>query len=195
MRRVFPIRKVSGKIFVLPLFALFLGSCPILDLLQGETIDEGPIISEPPVPVGDGVISGFVWNDECEVPAEFTGEIPEGCVENNFDVPNFEFLVGNGILDAGETGLAGVLVTLGLGPCPSTGFSQTYTDFVGGYRFDNLHPSTYCVSVDPLSPENESSMIPGNFTAPDLGVGEETVTIESGISVNVDFGWDFQEVG
>jgi hypothetical protein len=194
MQPSFP--KISGKIFALPLFALLLGSCPILDLIMGESIDEGPIFEDPPpVITSDGIISGFVWNDECEVPAEFTGEIPEGCVENNFDVPNFGFLVGNGVLDAGETGLAGVLVTLGLGPCPSTGYSETHTDFVGGYRFDNLSPSTYCVSVDPLSPENESDMIPGNFTVPDLGVGEETVTIESGIFVNVDFGWDFQEVG
>lgn len=177
------------RIYV-PIFGIvfLLGGCPLTDILSGE--DSGPIVD-----TNAATISGFVWNDECVVPYEFTGEIPDGCIENSFDTPNFGLLIANGVLDIGESGMAGVVVDLGQGTCPSIGYSRAYTDFGGVYGFYNIPAGTYCVSINPLDPENSILLIPGNFSVPGLGIGEETVTVEPGVEVNINFGWDFQQGG
>lgn len=58
-------------------------------------------------------------------------------------------LNGNGIQDAGEPGLGGVVVTLHAGTCPAAGdplASQT-TDDLGGYLFTGLPTSNYCIKL------------------------------------------------
>ncbi len=177
------------RIYV-PIFGMvfLLGSCPLTDIVSRET-------SGPAVEPNAATISGFVWNDECEVPFELTDEVPAGCIENSVDTLNFGPLVANGVLDVGEYGMAGIAVDLGEGACPSTGHSRAITDFGGTFGFYNIPAGTYCVSINPVDPANAILLIPGGFSVPGLDIGEETVTVEPGTAVNVNFGWDFQEVG
>ena len=181
------------KRMYVPIFGMvfLLGSCPLTDIVARETTEP----AEPAIDTNAATISGFVWNDECKVPFELTGEVPAGCIENSLDVPNFGLLVANGVLDVGEFGMAGIAVDLGEGACPSTGHSRAITDFGGTFGFYNIPAGTYCVSVNPLDPINEVLLIPGSFSVPGLDIGEETVTVEPGTAVTVNFGWDFQEVG
>ena len=54
----------------------------------------------------------------------------------------------NGVKDKGEEWYGGVTVKLGSGACASSGAGSAVTDGSGGFRFDNLTPGTYCVTVD-----------------------------------------------
>lgn len=179
------------RLRLMPIFGVFLllQSCPLIDLISGGTPDVEPF------PMDSAFITGLVWNDECKVPFELPAQPPPGCVENSFNTPNFGSLVANGTLDPGEFGMVGIAVDLGQGACPAVGYSRTYTDYSGAFGFYNLPAGTYCVSVNPLDPENEIWMIPGGFSVPGFDIGYETITIEPGTAANVSFGWDFQEVG
>jgi hypothetical protein len=138
-------------------------------------------------------ISGMVWNDECEVPFESGSPLPAGCVDTGD--PNLG-IGANGVLDAGEMGIEGLYVALGEGACPSPGLVEAVTGVDGSYSFVGLAPGTYCISVDALSEDNSLMLIPGGWTAPAREVGEQTVTVAAGESkTNVNFGWDYQEVG
>lgn len=144
------------------------------------------------VPVEEGArgaIGGRVWHDLCAVPYESVAEPPEGCVRDADGG-----LVANGLLEVGEPGLEGVQVTLGEGPCPATGLAVALTDADGWYRFSELEPGAYCVSVDALDSVNESILIPGGWTHPGgEGLASATVTLTEGIEeLGVNFGWDYQ---
>jgi inhibitor of cysteine peptidase len=141
----------------------------------------------PTEPPAQGSIGGQVWHDLCQVPYETVDVPPEGCVE----LPSGG-LVANGLLEAGEPGLEGVLVALGAGACPSTGLATANTDAGGMYAFAALDAGTYCVSIDFLDPTNESILIPGSWTYPNPD-GATTVTIGAGEdTLDVSFGWDYQ---
>jgi hypothetical protein len=141
----------------------------------------------PTEPHAQGSISGKMWHDLCKVPYETVDVPPEGCVK----LPDGG-LVANGLLEAGEPGLEGVVVALGAGACPSTGLATTNTDVDGMYTFAGLDAGTYCVSVDALDMTNETILIPGGWTYPNQD-GVATVTIGAGEDkLDVNFGWDYQ---
>ena len=134
-----------------------------------------------------GSIGGKVWHDLCKTPYETVDTPPEGCVK----LPGGG-LVANGLLEAGEPGLEGVVVDLGLGACPSTGLATTASDVDGMYTFTGLDAGTYCVSVNALGATNETILIPGGWTYPNAE-GYAAVTIGAGEDrLDVNFGWDYQ---
>lgn len=150
------------------------------------TVDNVPQ-EEPTVAPAPGSIGGKVWHDLCKVPYETVDTPPEGCVK----LPDGG-LVANGLLEAGEPGLAGVVVELGVGACPSTGLATTTTDANGMYAFAGLSAGTYCISINALSATNETILIPGGWTYPNAE-GSATVTVGAGEDrLDVNFGWDYQ---
>ncbi|TET53207.1 MAG: hypothetical protein E3J64_03955 [Anaerolineales bacterium] len=138
----------------------------------------------------EGSIGGTVWHDLCASPwGPAPPTPPEGCVE----LPGGGYQA-NGVFEAGEPGIAGVVVNLGAGACPSTGAATTTTAANGTYSFTGLAAGTYCVSVDALDPTNETILIPGGWTSP---AGDGTVSVAVTVAagedrVGVDFGWDYQ---
>jgi len=103
----------------------------------------------------------------------------------------------DGVLDPGEPGFAGVELVLENGPClaPVSAVSElTASD--GSFQFEITPPTagTYCLSIDPLIPPNDTILIPGGFTVPIGGKIEITLTEGEDIS-DILFGWDFQFAG
>jgi len=142
------------------------------------------------LPPQEGSIGGVVWHDECATPwGDPPATPPEGCVV----LPDGGYLA-NGVLEAGEPGLAGVVVALGAGACPSTGLATTTAAADGSYLFSGLSAGTYCVSVDALDSTNETILIPGGWTNPPAeGLASVTVSLAPGEdNLGVSFGWDFQ---
>jgi hypothetical protein len=138
-----------------------------------------------------GSISGTVWHDLCAIAGGEGGEpaIPSsGCVEAEDGGYR-----GNGIFEQGEPGIQGVVVELGEGQCPSTGYATATTDRNGGYRFTNLPPGVYCITVDPAHFDNVPVLIPGMFTFPDVDSGSHELTLDEGDRIlQINFGWDYQ---
>jgi inhibitor of cysteine peptidase len=148
-------------------------------------VDNVPQV-EPTVEPALGSIGGKVWHDLCKVPYETVDVPPEGCVK----LPDGG-LVANGLLEAGEPGIEGVVVMLGSGACPSTGLATATAGADGMYTFSGLDAGTYCVSSDPLDATNEKILIPGGWTNP--AGGSVTVTLGAGEErLDVNFGWDYQ---
>jgi hypothetical protein len=103
----------------------------------------------------------------------------------------------NGILESGEPGFAGVELVLETGPClaPVSAISElTASD--GSYQFEITPPTagSYCLSIDPLTPPNDTILIPGGFTIPPGGQIELTLSEGEDLS-DILFGWDFQFAG
>jgi hypothetical protein len=138
-------------------------------------------------------ISGRLWHDLCASPGEdqeIPDELPEGCIAAG---GKFQ---ADGKYALNEPGIKGVIVSLGKGSCPSTGFADSSTNPEGVFTFINIEPGQYCVSVDPALPQNAQILNPGAWTS-DLGAGSslitQTVTLTSGNDVTeIAFGWDYQ---
>ena len=135
----------------------------------------------------NGTINGRVWHDLCAI----TGgeeDAPEGCAalaDGGF--------AANGQLEVGEPGIEGVRVSLGEGDCPAEGIGTAVTDVGGNYTFAELSSGIYCVSIDPLGEQNQEILVPGQWTYPNVDLGESTVQVTAGSEQNdVNFGWDFQ---
>ena len=149
-----------------------------------EQVEEEPTAT-PEVAVAS--ISGQVWHDRCIVPIDEDTEIDPGCVRTDDGGVR-----ANGIKET-EPGIEGVQVGLGEGTCPSEDVVLAVTDADGRFRFDNLALGTYCLSVDPETEENGDILLPGEWTAPNTGVAESTVTLsEAGAEQTIDFGWDYE---
>ena len=153
--------------------------------------DDLPEVAAPSTPTpSPGAIAGRVWHDLCGVSGGEGGEPATptpGCIE--LEDGGY---AANGVLEAGEPGLVGVLVNLGEGPCPSGGLASTVTAAEGAYSFDDLEAGTYCVSVNPFGAINSTILIPGGWTRPPE-VGQITIELLSGEQLNeVNFGWDYQ---
>jgi hypothetical protein len=143
-----------------------------------------PILAGPPL---FGGISGLVWHDLCS-PGEHGATPTPGCVPLGGGGYG-----ANGIYEAGEPGIAGVLIHLGAGACPSTGLATTTTGGSGAYSFSSLAPGTYCVSSSVL--ENGSILIPGGWTYPSSGSEwvRHTVVVTPGDTITgMNFGFDYQ---
>jgi hypothetical protein len=155
----------------------------------------GPYLSIPEVsmpPDASGDISGYVWHDECMTPSWDGMTAPEGCVAVPFG--GFE---ADGLYGAGEPGIEGVTVRLGLGLCPVEAGLEAITDASGYYSFDQLWPGTYCISIDALQDGNEQILIPGNWTFPERWYGPDPIELqvtfdETMILSDVNFGWDYR---
>ncbi len=152
------------------------GSCPAADQRgeprpHGSACDLGSYeLSGGGSPAGDSsFLSGLVFDDD------------------NAD----------GVLDPGESGFAGVELVLESGPClaPVSSVSElTASD--GSFEFEIIPPTAgiYCLSIDPLTPPNDTILIPGGFTVPPGGEMEITLTEGEDLS-DLLFGWDFQFAG
>lgn len=165
------------------------------------TLDVDNVAQEEPTPDGEptgsdaGLISGQVWHDLCAIAGGEGGEpaVPsDGCVSLEDDTYQ-----ANGIQEAGEPGIEGVLVNLGEGACPATGTTTATTDADGNYSFGDLAPGTYCVTVDSVADQNSSILVPGDWTAPEpadnSGAVSTTVNVTAGsANEDVNFGWDYQ---
>ena len=149
-----------------------MGDCPATDQ-RGETRPQGAAcdlgayeyVGEEPV-LMTSQISGVVYND----------------------------INADGVIDPGEAPFAGVELALSTGTCAAPGTSQTTLSAADGtYQFELSPPTagTYCLSIDPLTPPNDTILIPGNFTDPPMGKIEFTLTDGEDLT-DQDFGWDFQ---
>jgi hypothetical protein len=79
-----------------------------------------PTKTNTPQPPKNGWINGRVWKDQNS----------------------------SGTKDGTEDWYSGVPVQLGKGKCGSTGYMTTVTDSSGSFRFSNLPPGEYCVTID-----------------------------------------------
>ncbi len=177
---------------LIPAVGLLLGACNLPAPLPPTTIT--PPSFPPPASPGAGiaVLGGRVWNDLCAAGAE--GTVPPGCIV----IDTFGNVQGDGVMDAGETGIAGVQVSLGAGSCPSSDLATTYTTGDGAYQFAGLAAGTYCISVPPPQALPGAPLPGGVWTYPavsdPLGVAFTTVTLTDGeLRVNLNFGWDYHE--
>ena len=153
--------------------------------------DNVPETAEPTPDADAAAISGRIWHDQCAV-ADGEGdaqpEPSEGCIA----VADGGFQA-NGLVEEGEPGIEGVVVSLGEGECPADGLDTTTTDADGEYIFTDLDDGTYCVSVDPLDETNTEILVPGSWTFPESDVNNAGATISEGESqAGVNFGWDYQ---
>ena len=140
-----------------------------------------------------GVIGGVVWDDYCinNNPGRGCAEYPDGS----------GFYVADGSLSGGEARLEGITMSLAGGACSpgdfplaSTVIQTAVTDEFGNYTFTDLPAASFCVFMDALSSANVNFLIPGNWTWPAIGVGQQTVVLVEGEqALDIDFGWDYQE--
>jgi hypothetical protein len=145
---------------------------------------------------GSASISGWLFNDRCDSGQD--GEAspsttPAGCVEETSPLGKYH---ADGVLANDEALIEGVVVSLGEGPCPSTGLAEATTIVTDlSYMFSSLKAGTYCVSIDPQREPNFSILRPGIWTYPAVAEGElgMTITVSPGEYVGmVNFGWDYQ---
>lgn len=150
------------------------GSCPAADQ-RGEPRPHGPA---------------------CDLGAFELAGAPSGG-SSNLEGLVFDDQNADGVRDPGEPGLAGVEVALGDGSCPASAVTMsTLTAADGSYKIEVPAPSggTYCLSIDPLTPPNDTVLIPGEFTDPPGG--QRSVTLADGEDrSDLHFAWDFQFAG
>jgi inhibitor of cysteine peptidase len=129
--------------------------------------------------------TGVVWNDVCAGSTTLPGGA--GCIQGDDNVSS-----ANGIIDQGETGIGGVIVSLTPGECASVeGTYTAVTSSDGSYGFYGLTAGPYCIFIDPLLETNFSILLPGGFTAPRMGMGGLIVYLNENENSVVNFGWDY----
>jgi hypothetical protein len=144
-----------------------------------------------------GVISGRIWDDECDNPPDRTHKpedspVPDGC-------RNVEgYIIGNGEMERGEQALPDLTVVIADGECPSAETPRILKTDENGFYHIFLLTGTYCIHIDPNSPENRGLLQPGVWSYPVLS-NQVNVTIEiespGQILDAYDFGWDFDGSG
>ncbi len=146
----------------------FTGSCPA----EGAT----------------GSISGYVWNDLCDVPyGTVPNPLPSNCVYNTGHTGVWADAYWD---TAVEPPIANAIVGIGAGECPSNVDQTTNTDANGYYIFEGLEQGVYCLSINAEASQLE---LPGMWTWPMSGHEGWTyhlVTLGLGQNaVDWDFGW------
>jgi len=151
-------------------------------------------VEPQPTPVPNSAAIGcVVWDDYC-----INANPGRGCWEYPTDSGLF---LADGSLSSGEARLEGITISLSGGVCSPGDFPQAntiiqtaVTDEFGDYIFNDLPAGSYCVFMDALGSDNVNFLIPGNWTWPAIGVGQQTVVlIEGEQALDIDFGWDYQE--
>lgn len=147
----------------------------------------------PPPAAQQVTIAGMVWHDACALPdGPLPNPVPNGCI-----IDGLGSAVANGYLEPGEQGIAGVSVQLISGDC-KTGpiISMTTTDAQGRYSFNVATPGSYCILIDPLAAPNDTILIPGRWSFPQVTDGwavyEFTFDAVPPTMGPADFGWDYQ---
>ena len=177
-------------------FGLALGACqlirdlgPIDEILPGAVPTTVAAATLPPV----AAIQGWVWHDLCVAwggvidPAAIA---PSGCTS---EAPGG--YRADGVFEAGEAGIAGVVLQLGEGLCPGSPLAETTTGPDGSYRFSGLSAGQFCVRLEPGSSSNASNLLPGGWTYPLAvdGLTSISVVLSSEETVQeLNFGWDFE---
>lgn len=129
-------------------------------------------------------LQGIIWQDACPN-LDLDQDAPPGCIPEN----NLGRYVANGVLDAGEAGIAGAKVSLGIGACPSSGLAEVRTDENGRFTFSGLLPSRYCVSAEIGGSHLQGAVEPGIWTNPASGMQEIALGLGEQRG-EVNFGWD-----
>lgn len=162
-----------------------------VDNVAGAIPTESPDPTPTTEPESElALLGGRVWHDLCAVALGEDDSITpsEGCVAQVSD-DGFE---ANGLLEEDEPGIANVVVELGEGACPSTGFETAETDEDGDFVFVDLPAGTYCVSIDTDDPRNSTFQEEGVWTFPAGSDGAVSITLADGeINTDVNFGWDY----
>jgi hypothetical protein len=148
--------------------------------------------NNPPTGAQQVTVTGVVWHDACALPTgPMPNPLPAGCISDGFGSA-----VANGFQEPGEEGIAGVSVSLLDESCKSSVINSTFTDSQGHFSFTVAAPGSYCVLIDPLSPPNDSILIPGRWSFPQVADG--VAVYEFALDVNLptmgslEFGWDYQ---
>ena len=140
-------------------------------------------------PAGDaanGVISGFIWHDMCAADQASGDSLPDGC-----EIAPNGGVMADGIYQPDEPPIGSAEVTLGEGPCPSSGLAIIRAEADGKYAFKGLKAGEYCVSIDATSDYNQYIFLPGQWTYPPDG--QHTITLTPGeVKTDVNFGWDYE---
>ncbi len=140
-----------------------------------------------------GSVVGMVWHDLCEYnPGDPEPDpMPVGCSYDEWGI-----IHADGERLAHEPGIPGVVVDLGLGDCPSSGYATSVTDYNGAYHFNNLPAGKYCLRIDPAhGSSNEAILMPGSWTKEPSGhegMTFKAITVEAAKTLpGQDFGWDY----
>jgi hypothetical protein len=144
----------------------------------------------------NGVISGWIQHDLCQSGRDGVSQpatTPPGCVKDDSPLGPYH---ADAELSLTEPVIEGVVVSLGQGECPSTGFAETTTISSNrSFTFSGLPAGTYCVSINPQLEPNFSILQPGLWTYPYISEDaiQSTVTLAPGeTNDKVNFGWDYQ---
>lgn len=138
-----------------------------------------------------GSISGMVWEDQCAYDGigSVPDPLPAGCTSWEDGT-----VLGNGVLDSGESPIPGLTVDLGLGDCPSAGLLTTVTDAEGRYRFEHLPPGRYCVRINAEDEGNAAILLPGRWSlvpGGHMGMTFQPVAMEgTADAAERNFAWD-----
>jgi hypothetical protein len=168
---------------------LFLSSiaCTTSDLLGSQVAE--------PIPSGDAGIAGRIWHDRCANPPQdspLLDDYPPGCV---FD-PITDGLVANSLLDPDEPGIENIELSLAQGICPGEPITTTRSAPDGMFLFAGLAAGSYCVTIDPVIPNNSGVLSTGRWTYPAIPESEGPMVVnvilaEGEVRADVYFAWDY----
>ncbi|MFH2101878.1 MAG: hypothetical protein ABIJ39_00785 [Chloroflexota bacterium] len=141
-------------------------------------------------------INGMVWHDLCSVAPgtdPLPSPLPDGCIVDDFGVVH-----ADGIRQPSEPGIAGVVVGIGQGDCPSYDQLTATTDVNGEYTFIVPGDQNYCLRINAEGDPNGSILLPGRWTFEPSGhMGYTFRSLYApmgGILEDVDFGWDYDNL-
>lgn len=190
-------KRIRNQITLLLIVTTLLAACSPGLLNLGPVISgqQPTAVAVSTLPANTASIGGVLWHDICMLSGG-EGGVPiqpsAGCIpsqEGGFQA--------NGIREAEDTGLGGILVSVGYGACgEADDYIEVKTNPDGSYAFTNLAAGQYCVVVDSLRPEN-GSLLPGQWTSPEDDTNTGTLKIEVNLGhgeqrADVNFGWDYQ---
>ena len=186
--------------YIVMALSLILSACSPFTVTRSSGQQPTPVIVLEPAEESIGSISGWVWHDQCETgldgqPAPTS--TPPGCIEQVSPLGAYH---ANGVLDADELPIEGIVVRLRQGDCAATSLTEIKAEMTTlasdlSYSFTGLKAGTYCVSIDPQADPNFSLLRPGLWTYPFVteGIAGTTVTLHRGENkFDVNFGWDYQ---
>ena len=144
----------------------------------------------------NATVFGLVWHDMCAyTPGDpIPDPLPAGCI-----IDQWGNVHADAVHQSDEPGIAGVVVDIGPGDCPSAGLAAAVTDANGYYVFNEMAAGKYCLRIDPAhDSSNESILMPGSWTV--IPSGHEGMTFRA-ISLvanhtlpGQDFGWDYDDL-